>query len=166
MRTVIIVGALVAVSSGGAQTTRPSGPECGDVRDAEASPEARARSLASSIQSLRAQLELYRLQHNGYPTIEQFKDWRVPLKLTTAKGEVVEKQTGEKVYGPYLLRVPSNPLTGLTRVSNSNNVDGETGWTTKKAHVRPCRCGCTVCSCSRHARATATPRGCRLGHLQ
>lgn len=139
--TLTIIAALILVSYADAQTTRPSGPERGDVKDGEASLQAKVNALASTLQSARQQLELYRLQHNGYPTTEQFKDWKVLLKLTTATGEIVEGQpkAGAEVWGPYLLYTPTNALTMFTKVSDAKNIDAETGWATRKTDVGPYR---------------------------
>jgi hypothetical protein len=131
-----LITALVLISSSSAQTTRPSTPEQADRKQNEASPRAKANSLASTVQMLRWQLELYRLHHDGYPTIEQFKGWRVLLAPTTPKGEIVKNpQAGQKAYGPYLVAVPSNSFTGLTEVSDAANIDAQTAWAVKKANV-------------------------------
>jgi len=60
----------------------------------EASDDARTSALASDLQTIRAQLELYKMQHAGtYPT-------DLVTALTTSDG----------TYGPYLTKFPSNPF--------------------------------------------------------
>ena len=62
-----------------------------------ASESAKASSLVSQVQTIRSQLELYQVQHNGnYPTLSSNWD-----DLTTESGN----------YGPYLQQPPSNPLS-------------------------------------------------------
>jgi general secretion pathway protein G len=73
----------------------------------EASDDARLSALSSDLQTIRAQLELYKMQHGGaYPA-------DLVTALTTAAGG----------YGPYLTKFPSNPfVSGAT----SDDVDTTT----------------------------------------
>ncbi len=76
-----------------------------------ASETARASSLQSQLQTIRSQLELYQVQHNGvYPTLTTNWD-----DLTTA---------GADGYGPYLQKAPVNPFTDGTGV----NTDASESW--------------------------------------
>ena len=60
----------------------------------EASDDARTSALASDLQTIRAQLELYKMQHAGaYPA-------DLVAALTTSDG----------TYGPYMTKFPANPF--------------------------------------------------------
>jgi general secretion pathway protein G len=83
-----------------------------------ASDDARKNSLTSQVQTLRSQVELYKLQHTstlaelfaGTTDIEQ---WEVLTNKTTAGG-AVDNTTGK--FGPYLQTLPINNLNGFSKV--------------------------------------------------
>lgn len=96
-----------------------------------ASTDAKKNSLTSQLQTMRSQMELYKLQHND----------RLPSKLTVAglhgadpadwdqltgqsdvNGNTGAAIVGDK-YGPYLQQVPTNPLNGLTTILSDSAVD-------------------------------------------
>ena len=69
----------------------------------DASDDARTSSLASDLQSVRNQLELYKFRHSGvYPD-------DVVSALTNSDG----------AFGPYMMKFPSNPFVGAA----ANEVD-------------------------------------------
>ncbi|MBN2582597.1 MAG: hypothetical protein JXL80_05980 [Planctomycetes bacterium] len=70
-------------------------------------------STMSNLKVMRSQLMLYRVQHGeAYPT-----DLVRQLTLyTNAEGQTSEVYTNEFRFGPYLLRLPPNPVTGQTTV--------------------------------------------------
>lgn len=80
-----------------------------------ASQDARRNSLSSQLQTLRSQIELYKLQHKDVlPNL--VASWNYLTQKTDEDGNF----TGANLnFGPYLQQVPSNPLNGL-----SNVVDG------------------------------------------
>jgi general secretion pathway protein G len=68
--------------------------------------DARMSSLATNLQTIRGQIDLYKLQHNGsYPGQTTFAAQMT--SKTDADGTV--NPTGK--YGPYLQRIPTNPFT-------------------------------------------------------
>jgi general secretion pathway protein G len=73
----------------------------------DASTDARLSSLTTNLQTIRGQLDLYRLQHNGaYP------GQATVVNQMTQKTDVdgtVNAASGK--YGPYLQRIPNNPFT-------------------------------------------------------
>jgi len=83
-----------------------------------ASQDARKNSLASQLQTLRSQLELYKLQHlDQLPQslIDSSPDWTQFTEKTNDQGTT---GTGSAFpFGPYLQADPKNPLNGLTTVS-------------------------------------------------
>jgi general secretion pathway protein G len=79
-----------------------------------ASEDARKSSLVSQLQTLRSQVELYKLEHReAYPTDDNSAtgawDWDKLTKKTDEDGTVNET-TG--IRGPYLQAPPVNGLTG------------------------------------------------------
>jgi len=84
----------------------------------EASDDARESAMRSDLQTVRSQLELYKVQHIGiYPAAATFV-----TDLTTKIGE----------YGPYLQTFPTNPYNSLLDVTVEAGTvglgSGATGW--------------------------------------
>jgi general secretion pathway protein G len=74
-----------------------------------ASQSAEASSLASQLQTLRSQIELYQVQHGGtYPVADGSIDWTA---LTEKGGDG---------YGPYLQEKPTHGLSGVDPASASD----------------------------------------------
>ncbi len=78
-----------------------------------ASTEAKESSLMSNLQTLRSQVELYKIQHNddlpgvtpsvATPTGEQF--------VTALTTQTKQDGTAGDKFGPYLQKIPSNPFS-------------------------------------------------------
>jgi general secretion pathway protein G len=86
--------------------------------------DARMSSLATNLQTIRGQIDLYKLQHNGsYPGQATFAAQMT--SKTDADGTV--NATGK--YGPYLQRIPTNPFT----VGGTGNDVTNTAAATNKA---------------------------------
>ena len=84
----------------------------------EASDDARESAIRSDLQTVRSQLELYKVQHTGsYPAAATFA-----TDMTTKIGS----------YGPYLQTFPTNPFNDKMDVTveagNTALGDGSTGW--------------------------------------
>ena len=86
----------------------------------EASGDAKVSALASDLQTVRSQLQLYRLQHSGsYPS-------DIVTQLTTM---TKEDGTAGGTLGPYLTAFPSNPFTDSATVDvNGTKGDGSHAW--------------------------------------
>jgi general secretion pathway protein G len=84
----------------------------------QASLEARESSLISNLQTIRSQIELYKIQHlEVLPTVANFAT--VMTTVTDINGAAwVDQATSGTAYGPYMRVVPDNPF------SNGNTVDG------------------------------------------
>ncbi len=94
----------------------------------QASTEAKTNSLASDLQSLRSQIELYKVQHNDNPPeAARF------IAQMTQTSDIAGTPSGTKQrnptsstdgidYGPYLERVPINPFNEL-----KDSTDGTQG---------------------------------------
>jgi len=93
-----------------------------------ASEDARQNSLVSQVQTLRSQIELYKLQHtsNGTElfggTVGDPEQWEELLSQTNEAGSTTIAP-GEKAYGPYLQTMPVNGTTGLSGVALSTTAD-------------------------------------------
>jgi len=79
---------------------------------------ARQSTLEFNMHSLRSQIELYRVHHNGlYP---QVIGESLP-QLTTTTNARGDMGTGDEyVYGPYIDEIPPNPFDGKNRVVAAN----------------------------------------------
>ncbi len=75
----------------------------------QASTEARESSLASNLQTMRSQIELYKIQHSDvWPDVTDLASFEADMCTQGADG-----------FGPYLLKLPVNPFaTGLVTFSS------------------------------------------------
>jgi general secretion pathway protein G len=93
----------------------------------EASTEARTSSLMSNLQTVRAQLELYAVQHNddNPPAAADDGSWPEMTGTTDIDGDT----TGTD-FGPYLQQIPPNPFTNSRTVVawGAGAADGSHGW--------------------------------------
>jgi general secretion pathway protein G len=86
-----------------------------------ASETAKASSLQSQLQTIRSQLELYQVQHNGeYPTQAQL--WGNLTGTTDIDGNAGAD------YGPYLQKAPENPFEDSSTVDLEANAATGVGW--------------------------------------
>ncbi len=97
----------------------------------EASTEAKTNSLMSDLQTIRSQIELYKVQHNdANPTLAGFV-----AQMTETSG-ITGTTSGTKVrdatyqFGPYLQQLPANPFTVQNSVVDwgAGAVAGTDGW--------------------------------------
>jgi type II secretion system protein G len=99
-----------------------------------ASETARASSVTSQLQSIRSQLELYQVQHNGgYPTLAQMSagadDWDVMTLATDGSGTTGAAGAAFP-FGPYLKKAPVNPFTASSLIAADPAAPAATdGWT-------------------------------------
>ena len=92
-----------------------------------ASESAKASSLVTQLQSLRSQLELYQLQHNGnYPSSTTATFWDQLTEKTNIAGSTTIA-TGEKEYGPYLQKEIVNPFEDSNSLVADTTGDVDTG---------------------------------------
>jgi general secretion pathway protein G len=98
-----------------------------------ASQDARKSNLASQCQTLKSQIELYKLQHlDKAPDISA--NWDVFLFCTDKDG-TVSTDTNKALpstlfpYGPYMQAEPTNPLTAKSTVVALGSPDATHGWT-------------------------------------
>ena len=87
-----------------------------------ASETAKSSSVISQLQTIRSQLELYQVQHNGsYPTMAQL--WGNFTAKSDAAGTIgVDPLLFP--YGPYMQQAPSNPFTANATNTSLNAAAG------------------------------------------
>lgn len=90
----------------------------------DASTDTKFSSLGTNLATIRGQIELYKLQHNGvYPLLASFTDQMT--KKTNVGGTT---SGGDVKFGPYLQRIPNNPFTNTNDVSSTVSTDGTKAW--------------------------------------
>jgi type II secretory pathway pseudopilin PulG len=111
--------------------------------------ESRESAIKSSLHTTRAQIELYKMQHNGlapgYIGVVQATPAVFAYQLTGTSmlnGMAVASKTpsGSYVYGPYLMQMPTNPFNNNSLVKMvsaattdfSTAADDLTGWLYQK----------------------------------
>ena len=98
---------------------------------------AKASSLISQLQTIRSQLELYRVQHRGdYPVLTT--NWNQMTGKTDSDGTA--NASGD--FGPYLQQSPVNPFEDSFTVSGTDAADGtaaaDVGWVWVSGQIKAC----------------------------
>ena len=98
--------------------------------------EAKISAAKSNLHALRAQIELYKLQHNGslpgYVSGAAIPEGMLELQFT-GTSEVTGMPTESKapagtyLYGPYLLDIPENPFNDQTALMYSTDFATDVG---------------------------------------
>lgn len=99
----------------------------------EASEEARYSSLVSDLQTMRSQIELYKIQHkDDLPGAGTASFIDAMTKYTDIDGALATTQApATGVYGPYMQKMPTNPFDDLATVDVSGTGtlgDDSHGW--------------------------------------
>jgi len=89
-----------------------------------ASTSARVASLQGQLQTLRSQIQLFKLQHNDTLPDLVTNQWNQLMSKTNVSGAVDTTAAG--VYGPYLESLPVNPLNSSNTVAGA--VGAGVGW--------------------------------------
>jgi general secretion pathway protein G len=93
-----------------------------------ASTDAKENSLKSNLQTIRSQIELYKIQHNDNLPGAGTASFTEALTETTD----VDGTTSGDAYGPYLKSMPANPFnndnTVSTGTATSSPGDDSSGW--------------------------------------
>ena len=90
-----------------------------------ASTDARKASLVSQLQTLRSQIQLFKLQHNDILPDLVANQWTQMMSKTNLQGTVDTTATG--LFGPYLESQPINPLNGNVKVALAAGA-ADVGW--------------------------------------
>ncbi len=100
----------------------------------EASTEAKESRLVSDLQTMRSQIELYKIQHNDdLPGLDPATSFvEAMTQYTDVAGALAAVQApGAGVYGPYIQQIPTNPWNDSDVVTEgiaNPAVGGDTGW--------------------------------------
>jgi general secretion pathway protein G len=86
----------------------------------EASTEAKTSSLCTDLQTMRSQIELYKIQHNDNQP--DMSGSSALTQVTLIDGSVVAAGTANS-YGPYIQKIPTNQFID----SNDIEIDGTVG---------------------------------------
>ncbi|MEM9420224.1 MAG: prepilin-type N-terminal cleavage/methylation domain-containing protein [Planctomycetota bacterium] len=91
-----------------------------------ASEAAKASSIQTQLQTIRSQIELYQIQHNGdYPALTNLTDgteWNALTETSNRNNTILTDGTGE--FGPYMQKAPVNPFTGESALTVATTTDG------------------------------------------
>ena len=88
----------------------------------EASSDAKLSNLTTNLQSIRAQLELYRLHHNGvYPPVDV-------TSALTMKSDSDGTLNAAGAYGPYMQQFPANPFIDVAADAVKTDGVAGSGW--------------------------------------
>lgn len=97
----------------------------------DASTEAKTSSLSSDLQTVRSQIELYKIQHNDdVPAPESATSWNRMIQYSDIDGVVSATKSTTYCYGPYLQKVPTNQFNNLSTVTadTSTPAGSGSGW--------------------------------------
>jgi general secretion pathway protein G len=99
----------------------------------QASTEAKQNSQCSDLQTLRSQIELYKVQHNDTAPAQAsatFTNQMVYCSDITGAvaGTPSKVRDATHQFGPYLERVPENPFNSLATIGAAGTVDSSVGW--------------------------------------
>lgn len=99
----------------------------------DASTEAKLSSLCSDLQTIRSQIELYKVQHNDdLPGTVTGVDFVAAMTGYTNVAGVVQGGPGTDIYGPYLQQMPQNPFNDSAVIDVDGTLGGGeaggTGW--------------------------------------
>jgi general secretion pathway protein G len=97
----------------------------------EASTEAKLSSLCSDLQTVRSQIELYKVQHNDeLPGAGTATFTEAMIGYTDIDGAVwVDGSSTGTKYGVYLQQIPTNPFNQLNTINENGTIgDDGSGW--------------------------------------
>jgi general secretion pathway protein G len=86
---------------------------------------ARDTSVQTTLQYVRGQIELFKMQHNGMPPQVSVM-WNI-LQTQTGTTETASASPTGTAFGPYIKGTPTNPWNGMTSVSSIVQ-DTQSGW--------------------------------------
>jgi len=111
----------------------------------DASTEAKESRLLSDLQSVRSQIELYKIQHNDELPGQGTGSTDFETDMTTytlVNGTpAIPQAPGDGVYGPYLQQIPTNPWNDkdtVTEAATDPGTAADDGWffNTSTGHFR------------------------------
>jgi len=82
-----------------------------------ASSDDRKSNLCAQLRSLQQQIGLYQLQHNNAHPRLITTGWSAMTQFTDLNGNVSATTDGTHIYGPYIPKAPSNPLSSAANAA-------------------------------------------------
>ncbi len=85
----------------------------------EATTDAKTSALTTNLQTIRSQIQLYKMQHNDtFPTYAAFVNQMTQYSDVGGTAQATKDATHK--LGPYLLSIPNNPFTDTNVLSNDD----------------------------------------------
>ena len=99
----------------------------------EASTEAKTSSLCTDLQTVRSQIELYKIQHNDNLPLPEAgtpcTTWNRMTMYTDISGNTNATYTAVFKYGPYLQKIPMNQFSDKATITLDGTLgDDSAGW--------------------------------------
>ena len=98
----------------------------------DASTQSRVSSLQSSLQTMRSQISLYKIQHNDVaPVAATFVAQMTTFSTIAGATQATKDVPTGYIYGPYLQEVPTNPFNNLSTIAEGAGASpgsNATGW--------------------------------------
>ncbi len=97
----------------------------------EASTEAKLSSLCTDLQTVRSQIELYKVQHNDILPLPESggATWNRLTQYSDISGNVQATKDATYCYGPYLQKIPTNQFSDDSTIDVDGTAgDGGNGW--------------------------------------
>jgi len=91
-------------------------PQIGGVTEVS-----RETNLKENLSKIRAQIQVYRNQHDAFPDGDEFADQMT--KYTNFEREVADTGDQDYRYGPYLEQMPPNPVTKDATIRTASGAD-------------------------------------------
>jgi len=93
-----------------------------------ASMTARNNSVQGTLQTIRSQIELFKIQHNDIPPQSTGMAAWGNMLLTSSTTETTVAAPSGTNWGPYFQNAPVNPFNNLTNTTTVNGKDTTSGW--------------------------------------
>jgi general secretion pathway protein G len=95
----------------------------------DAATESKESSLRSDLQTIRSQIELYKIQHNDDLPTAGGLTFEVAMTGYTDQYGAASTQGAVGAFGPYLQTIPVNPFTAGNGVNGASASGSPQGWT-------------------------------------
>jgi general secretion pathway protein G len=92
-----------------------------------ASTSSRNSSVQSTLQTIRSQIELYKIQHNDVPPVATGL-WTSLTGPTDTTGNTSTSNNATFTFGPYLKSTPKNAINGNTLYDTASAANTTAGW--------------------------------------
>ncbi len=98
----------------------------------DASTDAKVSNMKSDLQTVRSQIELYKIQHNDtLPTAGGLTFSNAMTQYTNVAGDTASATPADGYMGPYLQKIPTNPWNSKNSVATAATDPGsaaDNGW--------------------------------------